>query len=107
MCIISIAPTAPPRNVTSTIITSRSITVIWDTITCSERNGIITSYTADFGLIGNTTVIAGIAVRDFTANGLIPFSKYTFRIAGVTVGTGVYSDIILITTAEDSKNTET
>ncbi len=67
-----------------------------------ERNGIITSYTVEFGPSGNTTMRTGIAELTFTANGLTPFTNYTFRVAGVnSVNTGIYSDIIIITTFEE------
>ncbi len=86
------------------MITSRSITVTWDTIACIERNGIITSYTVEFGPSGNTLTIAGITELTFTANELTPFINYTFRVAGVnSVNTGIYSDIIIITTLEEGK----
>ncbi len=87
-----------------TDITSRSITVTWDTITCIERNGIITSYTVEVGPSGNPTMRTGITELTFTANGLTPFSNYIFRVAGVnSANTGRYSDIITITTDEESK----
>ncbi len=105
--VIFIAPSAPPRNVMPTITTSRSITVTWDTITCIERNGIITSYTVEFGPSGNPTMRTGITELTFTAstNGLTPFTNYTFQVAGVnSVNTGMYSNIISITTDEDCKH---
>ncbi len=98
---IPLAPSAPPRNVMPTI-TSRSITVTWDTITCIERNGIITNYTAEFGPSGNPTIRTWITELTFTANGLTPFTNYTFRVAGVnSVNTGIYSDIITVVTFEE------
>ncbi len=100
--VIFIAPSAPPRNVIRTT-TSRSITVTWDTINCIERNGIITSYTVEFGPSGNPTMMTGITELTFTANRLTPFTNYTFRGAGVnSAGTGVYSTIITFTTSEES-----
>ncbi len=46
----------------------------------------------------------GITELTFTANGLTPFTNYTFRVAGVnSVNTGRYSNIITITTMEESK----
>ncbi len=47
----------------------------------------------------------GITELTFIANGLTPFTIYTFQVAGVNcANTGVYSDIIFITTLGDSKN---
>ncbi len=49
--------------------------------------------------------MTGITELTFTANGLIPFTNYTFRVAGVnSAGTGVYSNIITFTTNEESKH---
>ncbi len=68
-----------------------------------ERNGIITSYTVEFGPSGNTTMRTGITELTFTESGLTPFTNYTFRVAGVnSAGTGVYSNIITFTTSEES-----
>ncbi len=78
--LLILAPSAPPRDVMPTT-TSRSITVTWDTITCIERNGIITSYTVEFGPSGNPTMRTGITALTFTANGLTPFTNYTFQVA--------------------------
>ncbi len=103
--VISTAPTAPPLNVMSNMTTSQSVTITWDTITCIERNGIITSYTVEFGLPGKPTLRTGITELTFTPNEqLKPFTNYTFRVAGINyAGTGVYSNISTITTYEDSK----
>ncbi len=44
----------------------------------------------------------GVTELAFTANGLTPFTNYTFRVAGVnSANTGMYSDIIIITTFEE------
>ncbi len=60
-----------------------------------ERNGIITSYTVEFGPSGNPTMMTGITELTFTANRLTPFTNYTFRVAGVnSANAGIYSDII-------------
>ncbi len=103
--VFSTAPTDPPRNVIATNKTSRSIILSWDTITCTERNGMITSYTVEIGQTGNTTTITNITELTFSTNELTPFTNYTFRVAGVnSAGTGVYSNIITNLKTEDSKN---
>ena len=82
--------------------TSRSITVTWDTIECIERNGIITNYTAVFQEQGGANVPGNTVDRTFSATELTPFTSYTFQVAGVNdVGTGSLTDIITITTDED------
>ena len=70
-----------------------------------ERNGLITSYTVEFGPSGNPTMSTGITELTFTPDEqIIPFTNYTFQVAGVnSVDTGVYSNIININTPEDGK----
>ncbi len=101
----STAPTAPPPNVMSKNTASRSVTLTWDEIICIECNGIITSYTVEFGLQGRPTLRTDIPGQTFTPNEqLKPFTNYTFRVAGANfAGTGVYSPIVIITTHEESK----
>ena len=84
--------------------TAGSVNVSWNEIECIERNGIITNYTVEFLSLGES-VIPGVLMVDerrFTASRLTPFTNYTFRIAGVNSnGTGPFSNITIIETAED------
>ena len=76
--------------------------VTWDTIECIENNGIITGYTVVFQEQGGANVPGHTVDRTFSAAGLIPFTVYTFQVAGVNdVGTGPFTDIITITTSEE------
>ena len=103
--ISSIAPTAPPRDVTPST-TSRSVSVSWSTIECIERNGEITNYTVVFQEQGAAVIPGEVNVMDrtFTASGLTPHTNYTFRVAGVNSNdTGPYTNIITIQTNEDGK----
>ena len=79
-------------------VSSRSITVNWNEIPCVQSNGMIIRYKVEFGPSAEGT----ISGRSFTANGLTPFTNYTFQVHGVTsVGPGPYSDLITITTSEE------
>ena len=80
--VFHVAPTGAPRDVTPSM-TSRSIMVTWDTIECTERNGIINGYTvvldgAGFFIHSSS----GTMDRTFFAIGLTPFTNYTFQVAG-------------------------
>ena len=78
-------------------VSSRSITVNWNEIPCIQHNGRITRYEVEFIPSGEGT----ISGRSFTANGLTPFTNYTFRVRRVnSEGPGPYSDLITITTSE-------
>ena len=100
-----IAPTGPPRDVTPST-TSRSVSVSWSTIECIERNGAITDYTVMFQEVGGMMITGTLNVmaRTFTASGLIPYTNYTFRVAGVnSINTGPFTNTITIQTDEDGK----
>ena len=93
-----IAPSGPPMIVMPPTVSSRSITVNWNEIPCIDRNGMIIRYDTAFGSLGDGT----ISGRSFTANGLAPFTNYTFQVRGVnSAGPGPYSDLINITTSEE------
>ena len=99
--VFHVAPTGAPSVVTPSM-TSRNITVTWDTIECIERNGLITNYTVVFQEEGGADVPGNIVNRTFSATELTPFTSYTFQVAGVNdVGTGPYTNAITVTTAED------
>ena len=88
--------------------TPRTITVNWDEITCIERNGAITDYPVELKKEGVGEPIPGMLTineRRFFADGsqIIPFTNYTFRVAGLTAqGQGPYSEIMTIQTLESS-----
>ena len=93
-----IVPSGPPVIIMPPTVSSRSITVDWNEIPCMQRNGRIIRYEVEFGPSGDGT----ISGRSFTANGLTPFTNYTFRVCGVnSEGLGPYSDLIIITTSEE------
>ena len=100
-------PGASPRNIRSTI-TAISITLMWDRLSCVDRNGEITGYRILYGTttpLDQTEMITGTSSSDrtFTASGLVPLTTYMFRIAAVNSdGVGPYSDMESITTATQS-----
>ena len=91
------APTGVPNNLTVSS-TPTSITVTWDPIDCTERNGIITSYTVEFHEVGGAEIPGEVTGHSFTASALTPNTNYTFRVAGVNNnGSGPFIDIIIST----------
>ena len=94
-------------NIRSTA-TTISITLMWDRLSCVDRNGEITGYRILYGTttpLDQTEMITGTSSSDrtFTASGLVPLTTYMFRIAAVNSdGVGPYSDVESITTATQS-----
>ena len=85
----------------SPTVSSRNITVNWNEIPCIQRNGRNIRYEVEFGPSGGVTT-SMISGRSFTANGLTPFTNYTFQVHGVnSEGGGPYSNLINITTSEE------
>ena len=92
-CMIS-GPGVSPGNI---MLTSTS-TVMWDRLSCVDRNGEITGYRIQYGIttLSTTVNIIGKSASDrtFTASGLVPLTTYMFRIAAVNSdGVGLYSNL--------------
>ena len=99
----STAPTAAPAILLHNF-TSRSFDVTWESIECSERNGIITDYAVDFQEESGVSVPGDVMGESFTASGLTPHTVYTFRVAGVNSnGTGPFTSIMSFQTNQESK----
>lgn len=103
---ICIVPSIAPSNLRDTSITSRSVTLEWNVISCEERNGLILSYDIQFAPVGDNNLIltnTGSNTVQFTITGLTPFTSYNFSVAGVNInGTGPFSMFIgPLTTSED------
>ena len=84
------APGAPPRDLTVTSLTARSVVLSWSTIECIERNGVILGYQTQLTaggipVPGDTNNVT----RTFTASGLTPFTPHQFSVGGInSVGPG-------------------
>ncbi|XP_071800009.1 protein sidekick-2-like [Asterias amurensis] len=75
------APSGPPRDVESTVITNQTIAFSWKQPACGQRNGVITQY--HYRLIDSegvfeedTTSSTGV---EFTS--LVPFTSYTLSVS--------------------------
>ena len=98
------APTGVPLNLVATV-TSRTITVTWEPIACIERNGIIEEYSVIFNELGGRLLPGVESGRSFSAEGLQPFTFYTFQVAGVSRGgLGPYTPTDFILTNEEGKS---
>ena len=96
------APTAAPTSVTTSSGTFSSITVRWDPVNCTERNGDITGYSVRYGVqgsaVGDRTVemVSGDSSGGmYVISGLSAATMYAVEVAAVnSVETGVYSNPI-------------
>ena len=91
------APSAAPTSVRVSAVTSSSITVQWGVVDCIHRNGDITGYSVQYGVVGSgsteTVSVSGSSVTEATISSLMLSTNYTIQVAAVnSAGTGVYSD---------------
>ena len=90
-----IAPSNSPSNLTYKTITSMSITLTCRNITCTQHNGVITHFGVQYHWkLDGVLVMMNIEnsnATNYTVDGLLPFTEYRFRIAGVNINfTGPY-----------------
>lgn len=100
-----VVPSAPVTNPIGTVVSSTSISLVWDPPGTSDQNGIIIGY-----VVNVTEVGTGVKFqRSTTTPSLIldsvrPFTTYVCRIAARTVvGIGPYSIAITATTEQAGK----
>ena len=102
------APRGSPQNITATSLSSSSIYVAWEEVLPIDRNGIITTYEVlyepleTFGLL--TRITENTTNLSLLLAGLHPFVNYRISLRAYTsMGSGPYSESILIRTHEDRK----
>ena len=100
------APSAAPTSVSvpEEHVTSSSITVQWEAVDCTDRNGDITGYSVWYGVQGSgstqTMNVSGGSVTEATISSLMPSTTYSIQVAAVnSAGIGVYSTSHIIQTA--------
>ena len=102
-----IASLITPTIITSAIyVTSTAVTLVWTQISDDDARGVVTGYNVQYGLRDEDLQIATIAghVETHIFNGLTPASTYQFAIAVHNAnGSGPYSDVVYVTTRDDSK----
>ena len=101
-----VVPDGSPNEFNSGAITSMGITLTWQNIDCSLRNGEIIHFNLQYGEEGGalTTRSIGSADTSYTVDGLLPFTLYRFLLAGVNInGSGPPASLGPIRTEEDGK----
>ena len=98
------APSSPPEKVTSGIVTSTSIILVWQPPPLESQNGIIRSY--EIVLVETQTVTTSVystTETTITISSLHPYYVYEYRVAAVTDATGPYSDPLSVQTLPAGK----
>ena len=83
---------------------STAITVQWEAVNCTDRNGDITGYSVQYTGGGSTQTISVSGDSSggmVTISGLSPITMYLVQVAAVnSAGTGVYSEHMMISTPD-------
>ena len=84
----------------SSEVTSSSITVQWGAVPCIHRNGDITGYSVQYGVLGSeSTQTMSVSGANVTISNLAPSTKYIVQVAAMNdAGTGEYSDPVTTNT---------
>ena len=94
------APSAAPNYVSVSEVTSSSITVRWGTVPCIHRNGDITGYSVQYGVVGSESIqTMSVSGDNATISNLASSTKYILQVAAMNdAGTGEYSDPVTTNT---------
>eukprot|EP00731_Ephydatia_muelleri_P019051 Em0011g1091a len=99
---VSVAPSAPPNNLTEVTKTSSSVTISWGEVPCQDQNSVIVEYRVLYGAVtsgvGGTAATSG---RTLTVNGLSPYTNYSIEVSAVNSdgAMGPYSSPLFVVTA--------
>ena len=97
------APTAAPINISSTVLSSQSVQLVWSPPPFEHWNGIIRTY--EVSLIDEDGIkhIETTHHTSVTVTYLHPNYKYNVTVAATTILKGVDSEVTYFTTLEDGK----
>ena len=95
---LSVAPSAPPTSVSAPAheVTSSSITIQWGPVDCIHRNGDITGYSVQYGVVGSgriqTVSVSGGDTSQTVVFGLRSSKLYSIQVAAMNIaGIGPFS----------------
>ena len=104
------APTSAPEGLTVTSVESISLTLMWETVPCSNESGTITGYILNYTYSNSTfTANKTLDLKGTTheLTGLTPFTNYSvqFHVAAInTNGTGPHADkVFTVITLQDGE----
>ena len=95
-------PSAGPYGITAYNVVPNSFDIEWTMVPCIYRNGNITGYKIQYGVVGDESreTLSITNAETFTTNfsGLLSDTCYAVEVAGVNnIGIGVYKTIIVTT----------
>ena len=91
-----LAPSGPPQNVSSVVISSTKIYLSWSPPLINQQNGLIQSYTITIYEIDTNTTIQqhqNVIYNTITLTNLHPNYQYVLSVAAYTVGLGPSSSV--------------
>ena len=110
MTISPLAPTGPPQTLINSSVTVNTITIMWDSVQCKDRNSLITRYNVRYGRassgVRETVEVSGSGTTNgsYTITGLTQFTNYSIGVAAVSdSGTGPFTAVIFVKTLLDGE----
>ena len=106
-CHIFSAPTEGPSNIILQSSTNSSLTVSWDDIPCTGRNGLITGYRYRLQRVSDNSIIVtdDTPMTTVTISDLIPDTEYYFNVGAKSERSdGPTSENVLFQTMAPSKS---
>lgn len=98
-------PSSAPQQFSGYVINSTAVSLSWAAIPKENQNGIIRYYLVDVLEQDTGTSLEYIsATEEIIIHPLHPYYSYSFRVAGVTVDTGLFSGSLSFLTHQDSKH---
>lgn len=95
-------PSVPPERLVTTEISSTSVTLRWSPPPVSQQNGIIREYRIIVTEIRTaTTILLNSSSTSVVVQSLHPHYEYACAVSAFTIGSGPYSEVLNVTTAED------
>ena len=99
------APSGFPRNFLASVVTTHSLSMVWNPPPPEDQNGDIIRYRVNVTVLGTMEMYQLLSVNNsITVLSLRPYTTYTFAIAAETaVGVGPFSGAYTVMTATDGK----
>ena len=105
LLVCTAAPSGFPHNFVASVVTTHSLSVVWNPPPPEDQNGVIIRYRVNITVLGTMEMYQLLSVNNsITVLLLRPYTTYTFAIAAETaVGVGPFSGAYTVNTATDGK----